>query len=506
MTSEERITGSQETRRRWLENVRPPDWRNPKPSGRYNLVVIGAGTAGLTAALEAASLGGKVALVEKHRMGGKRLNAGCVPFQRLIKVARQAAGLRQAKLSGFRLLQAPEVDFAQVMEDIRRRRAEFSWNDSATRVQNLGVDVYFGEAHWLDAQTVEVAGARLQFKHAVMAMGSRPDIPGIPGLEETGYLTPETVFEITQRPVRLAVIGSGPEGCELAQAFQRLGCRVTLLEQNAQLLEREDSDATELLRQTLAEEGMEVLLHAKVLEVMQRGKEKVIRVQIGGQEREVAVDEIFISTGRRPNVEGLNLESAGVQYNRSQGVRVNEFLQTTQPHIYAAGNICAPHGFPHAAGVMARIAVRNALFPGKRRMDFSRIPRCTCTDPEIAQAGQSANELKAAQAKFDAYTYSLQTLDGAVFDYEMRGFVKALVRPGTDRVLGLTLVGSKAGGMLGEAALAFHCGMRLRDLAQVIHPCPSQGEALRRAALEFLRSRLTVVRKKWFIRWLAWRR
>src|SRR6266542_2431104 len=325
---------------RLVSNLHPPDWQNPTPAPRYNLVVIGAGTAGLVTAAGAAGLGAKVALVEKHLLGGDCLNVGCVPSKAVIRSSRAAFDARMAGDFGVRLMAPPQVDFPSVMERMRKLRADLSPHDSAQRFAKLGVDVFIGAARFAGPDTVEVAGQTLRFKRAVIATGARAQQPPIPGLAEAGYLTNETVFNLTQCPARLAVIGGGPIGCELAQAFQRLGSQVSLFHKNAHLLDREDREAAALVQKAFIREGIALRLNATITRVERSAGGKLVHYEAQGKEETLAVDEILAGAGRAPNIEGLNLEGAGVPYDRRKGVLVNDCLQTSNPHIYGAGDVC----------------------------------------------------------------------------------------------------------------------------------------------------------------------
>jgi mercury(II) reductase len=495
-----------ELNRRWLANVQPSDWKNPQPARRYNLVVVGAGTAGLVAAIGAAGVGAKVALVEAHRLGGDCLNTGCVPSKGMIKAARLVREFQQAREFGVEAGKGPQVDFARVMERVRRIRSEISWRDSATRARSLGVDVFLGTGRFRDGHTLDVDGHALSFVKAVIATGSRPAAPEVPGLDKAGFWTNETVFEISRLPERLAVVGGGPIGCELAQAFQRLGSRVLLLQHAPRLLEREDPEAAALVQKIFQDEGLEVVLSAELLGVEQLGEKKSIRYVSAGKETAAEVDEILVGAGRAPNVEHLDLEKAGVAYNRRSGVEVNEFLQTSNPRVFAAGDVCTLLRFTHAAEAMARLVVRNALFPGSERLDLSCLPRCTYTDPEVAHVGLSESELQAKNLPWETFKHPLAEVDRAAIDGETVGFVKLHAHRGTHRLLGATLVGAHAGEMLAEVTLAIKHRLKLGDLASVIHPYPTQGEALRQAAQLHERTRLTPTLKRWFSRWLAWQR
>ncbi len=489
-----------------VANVSPLDWDNPEPASRYDLVVIGAGTAGLVTAVGAAGLGAKVALVEKHLMGGDCLNVGCVPSKALIRSARAAADMRRIERYGLRSTGGFKVDFAAVMERMRRLRSDISAHDSVKRLCELGVDVFLGEASFSGQDTVEVGGKTLRFNRAVIATGARAAGLPIEGLAEAGYLTNETVFSLTACPPRLAVIGGGPLGCELAQAFQRLGSEVVLLQSGDHLLEREDRDAAEILQQTLVREGMQLLLGSQPRRITLTEQGKAIHYEQDGHQEQVLVDEILLGVGRAPNVEGLNLEAAGVNYDRKSGVAVNDYLQTSNSRIYAAGDICLPTKFTHMADATARIVIQNALFLGRRKLSSLTVPWCTYTDPEIAHVGLYERDAQAKGMLVDTFMRPLREVDRAVLDGEGEGFVKVHVRQGTDQILGATIVARHAGEMINELTVAMVGGLGLKTIAQVIHPYPTQAEAIKQVADAYNRSRLTSVFKRLLEWWFAWRR
>ncbi|MBI1321025.1 MAG: FAD-containing oxidoreductase [Candidatus Hydrogenedens sp.] len=491
MADEIQIPPMDEHNRALREHVHPSAWENPAPQGRYNLVVIGAGTAGLVTAAIGAGLGAKVALIERHLMGGDCLNFGCVPSKALLHSSRMAAIIRAAGGEA-------EADFSVVMERVRRLRSGISRHDSAARFRDLGVDVYFGDARFADRETVEVGGKRLRFKKAVIATGARAVVPPIPGLAEAGCLTNETVFSLTERPESLLVIGGGPIGCELAQAFQRLGTQVTLVEKGARLLPREDLDASAVLLEVFRREGMRVLLNAEVSGV-ENGN--AARVRTGGTEQIVQADAILAAAGRAPNVEGMNLEAAGVRYDTRAGVEVNDALQTSSPHIFAAGDVCSRYQFTHTADFAARIVAQNVLFPFLPKKKFSSlvVPWCTYTEPEVAHVGASEAELHASGAAFDTLVVPMDSVDRAILEDETEGFAKVLVdAKGT--ILGATIVGAHAGELISELTLAMSSGLKIGAIGSTIHPYPTQAEILRKAADAFNRKKLTPERKAW----LAW--
>jgi pyruvate/2-oxoglutarate dehydrogenase complex dihydrolipoamide dehydrogenase (E3) component len=489
-----------------VANVHPEDWRNPEPAPRYNLVVLGAGTAGLVTAAGAAGLGAKVALVERGLMGGDCLNVGCVPSKSVIRSSRVFGDLREAEALGVRVPPGSRADFARVMERMRRIRARISRNDSARRFRDeLGVDVFLGAGRFTGPGTVEVGGASLRFKRAVIATGARALRPPIEGLEEAGYLTNETVFSLTERPGRLAVVGGGPIGCELAQAFRRLGSEVTLIEMGAQFLPREDPDAARILLESFERDGLRVLLETSFARVEKAPGGKRLLLSRGGRSETLEVDEILVGVGRAPNVEGLGLETVGVRHG-ARGVEVDDRLRTTNPRIFAAGDVCLEPKFTHTADFSARIVIQNALFPGSKNFSALTIPWCTYTDPEIAHVGLYERDAAARGIAVDTFVRPMSEVDRAVAEGEEEGFVKIHVRKGTDQILGATIVARHAGEMISELTLAIVGKIGLGKVAAVIHPYPTQAEAIRQLGDAYNRTRLTPLVKGLFRRWLAWTR
>src|SRR5512134_176291 len=487
-----------------VANVHPADWVNPEPSPRYNLVVIGAGTAGLVTAAGAAGLGAKVALVERHLLGGDCLNVGCVPSKCLIRCSRVVSELRDAPRYGVSARDGIEADFATVMERMRRLRARISHHDSVLRFAGLGVDVFLGNARFSQPDAIEVEGKTLRFARAVVATGARAFVPSVEGLEEAGFLTNETVFSLTELPKRVLVFGAGPLGCELAQAFRRFGSEVTIVERGPQFLAKEDPDAAETLHEAFRGDGIDVKLDTRVVRVSRSEKGKHVRMRREGAESERVVDEILIGAGRVPNVEGLNLEKAGVEADDRNGVRVNDFLQTTNPRVYAAGDICLPHKFTHTADAAARIVIQNALFRGRKRASALTVPWCTYTDPEIAHVGMYERDALSQGIAVDTFVRRMNEVDRAIADGEEEGFVKIHVRKGTDTILGATIVARHAGEMINEITLAMVGSIGLGALANVIHSYPTQAEAVKQAADAYNRTRLTPFAKKILGWWLAW--
>ena len=491
---------------RLLTLVRPPAWRNPAPEPRYNLVVIGAGTAGLNCAAAVAGLGGKVALVERHLMGGDCLNVGCIPSKMLIRSARVAADFRNAEEFGVRPPGDVEADFEFAMERMRRLRARIGQNDSAARFRQLGVDVFFGDARFSAPDSVMVGDVTLRFAKAVIATGARPVEPKIPGIAQAGYLTNETVFNLTRRPARLLVIGGGALGCEMAQAFHRLGSKVIIVQREPRFLPQEEREAVQLLQQSFQRDGMQLHLDTEVQRVEPTAQGKVVHLLKQAKETAVTVDEVFVAAGRAPNVQGLNLEAAGVRYNDEKGVHVNDFLQTSNPAIYAAGDVCLATQYTHMAEASARIVVQNALFGGRKRHSALTVPWCTFTDPEIAHVGLYVRQAHEQKIPVKTFTVPMNDVDRAIADGEEVGFVKIHVKAGSDRILGATIVGRHAGEMINEISLAMVAGVGLKTIGEVIHSYPTQAAAIRLAADAYNKTRLTPLLKRFSTRWLAWTR
>jgi pyruvate/2-oxoglutarate dehydrogenase complex dihydrolipoamide dehydrogenase (E3) component len=493
-----------------LANVHPPDWTNPEPRGRYNLVVVGAGTAGLVTAAGAAGLGARVALIERNLMGGDCLNVGCVPSKATLRASHVAADLRAARDLGFAVPASAVANFGAAMERMRRIRARISRHDSARRFRDeLGVDVYLGQARFLDSERVAVGDKILRFKKAVVATGARPSHPPIPGLEETGFLTNETVFTLTELPRRIAVIGAGPIGSELAQCFRRFGAEVHLFEPAPHLLPREDADAAAIVERRFREDGVQLHLATEVTSAEKRGGDRILSYVFAGTPGEVAVDEILVGVGRIPNLDGLGLDEVGVAHDLRTGVKVDDTLRTTNPRIYAAGDVCMSWKFTHAADFAARIVIQNALFGAitpKKKLSALRMPWCTYTDPEVAHVGLYEREARERGIEIATFQVPLSEVDRAITDGEEDGFVKLHVRKGGDQIVGATIVAKHAGDLISEVTLAMNAKVGLGRLASVIHPYPTQAEALRKAGDAFNRTRLTPLVKRLFATWLGWTR
>jgi len=489
-----------EHNQRLLGGVHPPDWVNPEPKPKYHLVVIGGGTAGLVSAAAAAGLGASVALVERQLLGGDCLNFGCVPSKAILRAARAAADVRRAHEFGIERAGEARVNFAAVMERMRRLRADISPNDSAQRFRDLGVDVFFGNAKFIGPDRALVGDRTLHFRRAIIATGTRPTVPSIPGLAEAGFATNESVFSMTALPSRLAVIGAGPIGCELAQAFARFGSRVTLIGNHEQILPREDPDASALVAVALKRDGIDLILSSTATRI--EGGSLV--VQQPTQSRRVDFDAILVAAGRSPNVENLGLDAAGVIFDVKAGVHVSDRLQTTNSRIFAAGDVCSRFKFTHAADAYARIAVKNALFYGRAKASALAIPWCTYTDPEIAHVGVSENEAREKGIAIETFAQPFGHVDRAILDGEAGGFVKIHVAAGTDRIVGASIVGRHAGEMIGTVALAMTGKLGLKTLAQAVLPYPTHGEALKRIGDAYNRTRLTPTVRWLFEVWFRW--
>ncbi len=502
-----RLQPADEHNGKLLANVHPPDWVNPEPASRYNLVVIGAGAAGLITAAGAAGLGAKVALIERYLLGGDCLNVGCVPSKALIRAARAYADVRDAGEFGVEVPPGTRVNFPAVMERMRRLRASISPADSAARYRSLGVDVLIGNAHFSGPDTIDVAGKSLRFKRAVIATGARASTPPVPGLADVGYLTNETVFSLTELPRRLAVIGAGPIGSELAQAYARFGSQVYLIEALHGIMPNEDRDASEIVQRSMTRDGIQLMCCGKDLKVSRSSDGgKRLTVDSHSEQYDITVDEILIGVGRQPNVEGLGLETVGVDYDLKTGVKVNDRLQTTNRRIFAAGDICSRFKFTHAADAMARIVIQNTLFLGRAKASALTIPWCTYTDPEVAHVGMYEHEARDRGFEVNTIVQEFGHVDRAILDGETHGFVKVHVRAGTDKILGATIVARHAGEMISELTLAMVGGLSLGTIAKTIHPYPTQAEAIKKVGDAFNRTRLTPRVKSLFEKWLAWTR
>lgn len=497
---------SDEANRQLEAQVHPPEWRNPEPAAKYDLVVLGGGTAGLVSAMAAAGLGARAALVERHLLGGDCLNTGCVPSKAVLRSARAVGDIRRAASLGVRADRV-DVDFGAVMRRMRQRRAGIARHDSAERLKAAGVDVFFGAGAFADERTVLVEGQRLRFRRAVIATGGRPTSPPVPGLDAIPFWTNETIFSLTELPARLLVIGAGPIGCELAQAFARFGSSVTVLDQASQVLPRDDHDAAAIVRRSLETDGVRFELGVRLDRVDAVDDEVRIRYTRNGEGGieggSAAGDALLVAAGRAPNIEGLRLEAAGIAATK-QGVTVNDRLQTSNPRVWASGDVCSRYQFTHAADAMSRVVVQNALFYGRRKASALIIPWVTYTDPEVAHVGVSEPDVNASDGRLQTVTVPLSDVDRAIVDDETEGFVR--VHHARGRIRGCTIVAPHAGEMIAEAVYAMTHGGTLSALSSTIHPYPTQSEALRKAGDLYRRQSLTPRVRAWLARYFAWTR
>ena len=491
-----------------LQNVHPPGWRNPEPARRYNLVVIGAGTAGLVTAAGAAGLGARVALVERHLLGGDCLNVGCVPSKTVIRSSRVVAELREAKALGVKVPDGVAVDFGAVMERMRRVRAEISPHDSAWRFsRDLGVDVFLGEAAFSgpDAVVVDGCAAPLRQGRRRDRIASQP--PADPGSRRGGVPHQRDGLRAHGAAGSSGGGGRWPDRMRAGPGIPPPGRGGDAPERCPQLLPRDDPEAAEIVRQGLLRDGVRLALGAAIVDVTRVGGRKVLRYRESGREDAVAADEILVATGRVPNVEGLGLETAGVS-SAPEGIVVDDHLRTTNARIYAAGDVCLGWKFTHAADAAARIVIQNALFGlvGRRRLSRLVVPWCTYTDPEVAHVGLGEREARERGVAIDTLVRRLAEVDRARTDGETEGFVKVHVRRGTDRIVGATIVARRAGELISELTLAMSAGVGLGRLSGVIHPYPTQSEAIRQLGDQYRRTRLTPFVRRALGTWLRWTR
>ncbi len=490
--------------RELIANVRPPAWQNPLPRNPYQLLVIGAGPAGLMAARTAAMLGARVALIERDRLGGDSLNYASVPSKTIIRTSRTYADMNEAAQFGAEIPAGIQVNFAMAMERIRRIRALISRSNSAARLTNLGIDLFFGSASFTGPESIDVAGVSLRFKKAMIATGSRPKPVDVPGLTESGYMHAADAFSLTALPQSILVIGGGPGGCEGAQMFARLGARTIIVMTEPLFLPKEERDAAHMVSDALARDGVEIHLNTHAAAVRVAGGRKVVDLIDDGDASTITVDGVFVGTGRDPVLDGLELDKAGVSSSPASGIEVDDYLQTTNPKVYAAGDVCLEHKFTTAAYASGRLVVRNALFPVRRRMSALTIPWCTYTDPEIAHVGLYVKQARERDIPVKTFTVPMHDVDRAVIDSEDCGFVKIHIRDGSDQILGATIVARHAGEMINEISLAMVAGIGLKKLAQVVRAYPTQAEAIRMAADHYNETRLTPLHRRLLRLWLGW--
>lgn len=544
MNYRQSLVPDDDANRSLIQNVHPAGWNNPEPDGRYNMVVVGGGTAGLITAAVAASLGAKTALIERGFLGGDCLNVGCVPSKGLIRGARAAeelewiateslTGANEALLrsdtssiapDGARFLRGSTIDFGAVMARMRTIRASISNHDSAFRYsEEFGIDVCIGHGRFTGRDAITVTGddgaeQKLRFHRAVIATGARAAAPPIPGLEEIRYLTNETLFSLTELPQQLAIIGAGPIGCEMAQSFARLGSTVELFEMAPRVLPREDPDVSTLIQRALESAGVIVQTGVTVEAVapdpnpdlgairyapvaQQPGEDAPDSIPVASSRTSKPV-RVLVAIGRAPNLDDLGLEAAGVTHH-PRGIEVNAYLQTHNRRIYAAGDIAIPYQFTHMAELSATVAVQNALFMRTKKLATDAVPWCTYTSPEVAHVGLTKEQARATGVVFQAFTHPMASVDRARLDGDTEGFVTLLIGK-KGRILGATIVAAHAGEMIGEIVLAMQNNLGVGALSAVVHPYPTQAEAVKRAASSYLKQKLTprvqTILKWWFRR------
>ena len=484
----------------------------PKPAHfDCNLVVIGGGSAGLVTAYVAAVLKAKVALIERDRMGGECLNAGCVPSKSLIRTARLLAEIKRAEQFGIRTVKV-ELDFSDIMARVRRVIAAIAPHDSVDRYTSLGVECVQGEARIRSPYSVEVAGASgvrtITTRAIVIATGARPVLPPIPGIDAVDCLTSDTIWSLRELPPRLVVLGGGPAGCEFAQCFARFGAQVTQIEILPRILAREDAEVSERVSATLASEGVCLLTGHKAIRFAVEEGTKVLYAEHGTQQVRLEFDRVLCATGRKPNVEGLGLEQLGFRDVVAEGLEVDAYLRTCFPAIYACGDVLARYQFTHAAAHTAWYAALNALFGRLRhfRVDYAIMPWCTFTSPEVARVGLNETEARAQGIAYEVTTYELGALDRALIDEAACGFVKVLTVPGKDHVLGATIVAEHAAEMITEFVAAMKHGIGLNAILATIHVYPTFSEANKYVSGQWKRAHAPERVLRWAQRYHAWMR
>lgn len=484
--------------------------RRKYPRPRYfdrDLVVIGTGSGGLVSAYIGAAVKAKVSLIEKHRMGGDCLNTGCVPSKALLRAARFLSHAQRAEEFGCDWAHV-EFNFAKIMERIQTVIRKVKPHDSVARYTALGVDCIQGEARISSPYTVEVNGRTLTTRNIVVATGARPAIPAIPGIEATGYLTSDTIWELRTLPARLLVLGGGPIGCELAQAFARFGSQVIQVERDPRLLRNEDPEFAEMLMERLRTEGVEVRVSHTAKRFIVTDTRKLLVAEHQDQDVEIEFDAVLIAVGRQANSRGFGLEELDVPLRKDGGIEVNDYLQTPYPNIYAVGDVTGPYQFTHAAAHQAWYAVVNGLFGTfkKFRVDYSVLPWATFTEPEIARVGLNEQDAKQQGIAYEVTTYSLDELDRAIADEEAHGLVKVLTVPGKDKILGVTIAGEHAADLIIEFVTAMRHGLGLNKILGTIHIYPTLSEANRYAAGAWKRAHAPARLLVWLERYHTFRR
>lgn len=469
------------------EDIFPSNWVNPQSEGVYDLVVIGGGPGGMTAATIAKSFNVRVALVEKEHFGGECLSYGCIPSKAFLRSSRLAHAVANSSIYGVDIATGWDIDFGAVMERVYRLQATISPHDSAVHFKKLGIDVFLGIGHFSGPNALEVGNQIINFKKALIITGTQPILLNIPGLSPSDYWTNQNIFNISSVPSRFAFLGGGPIGCELAQAFARFGSQVTIITHGASLLSKEDAIASDRLQRVFEKEGIKIITRSQLQRVEKKGKEKIL--YLDSSKEGIAVDELFAGIGRTPAVEDLTLEKAGVSYDKRKGIGANEYLQTSNPNIYAAGDVTSPYKFTHVSKELAKIAVINALKGNLESVSPLIISWCTYTDPEVASIGMSEEEAKKQGIAIEVVLVEMSEIDRAILDGETLGFVKLVVKENSNQIVGGTIMAPHAGDMIAELSVAMNSESGLSALLKAIHPFPTQAQVLRTAAERLLANR-----------------
>ena len=481
-------------------------WKKPKKFDR-NLVVIGGGSGGLVSAYIAAAIKAKVTLIEKNKMGGDCLNTGCVPSKALIRSAKFMSHIKRAQEFGIESADA-SFNFKQVMNRVHDVIAKIEPHDSVERYTKLGVDVIQGEANILSPYEVEVNGKTLTTKNIIIAAGARPFVPPIPGLDQVKYLTSDNIWELEELPKRLIVLGGGPIGSELTQAFARLGSDVTQVEMMDRIMAREDEEISEMVKNKFTEEGVNVMLKTKATQVVIENGENYLVCDQEGKEIKIPFDHIMVAVGRSARLNGYGLEKLDIKTTQRRTIETNEFMQTNYPNIYAVGDVTGPYQFTHTAAHQAWYASVNALFSGikKFKADYRVIPWATFTEPEVARVGLNEMDAREKNIPYEVTTFGIDDLDRAIADSEAHGFVKVLTVPGKDKILGATIVGEHAGDLIAEYVLAMKHNLGLNKILGTIHIYPTLAEANKYAAGEWKRAHAPERVLNWLEKFHTWRR
>jgi len=474
----------------------------------YNVIAIGGGSGGLVSAYISAAVKAKVALIEKHKMGGDCLNTGCVPSKALIKTAKVLSHIKRHKDYGIRSAEA-SFDFAEVMERVQNVIKKVESHDSVERYTSLGVDCYQGEAKILSPHEVSINGKTLTTNNIIIATGAKPFVPPITGLEQVKYLTTDNLWQIRELPKRLIVMGGGPIGCEMAQSFGRLGSQVTQVEMMPDIMIREDDEISQAVRNRFVSEGVDVRINTRCKEIVVEGDRKFMLVEKEGRDERIEFDQVLVAVGRAANSKGFGLEELGVNLTKRGTIEVDEYLRSTShPNIYACGDVAGPYQFTHTAAHQAWYSAVNALFsPLKKfKVDYRVIPWCTFTDPEVARVGLNEKDAKEQGIPYEVTRYGLDDLDRAIADSEDEGVVKVLSQPGKDKILGVTIMGAHAGELIAEYVASMKHGLGLNKILGTIHIYPTMAEANKYVAGEWKRAHAPEGLLKLVQKFHAWRR